>query len=140
MKPISDARTCEDGCTYLRGRMHVLAGKVASTSMEDAVHCRGGCSALRLRWVKLAPKSPVLFYKVSDLHTDDHSGAVWKAIQQVPPIYACQNLQNGGGARHLFHYTHRCPLCHRGGCVQDGRSGLPHLKSPDGKLHREKWG
>ena len=26
MKPISDARTCGDGCTYLRGRMHVLAG------------------------------------------------------------------------------------------------------------------
>ena len=29
MKPISDARTCEDGCTYLRERLHVLAGKVA---------------------------------------------------------------------------------------------------------------
>ena len=28
------------------------------------MHCGGGCSALRLRWVKLAPKSPVLFYKV----------------------------------------------------------------------------
>ena len=25
MKPISDARTCGDGCTYLQGRMHVLA-------------------------------------------------------------------------------------------------------------------
>ena len=25
MKPISDARTCGDGCTYLRGRLHVLA-------------------------------------------------------------------------------------------------------------------
>ena len=65
--------------TYLQGQTHVLAGKVASTSMEDAVHCRGGCSALRLRRAKLAPKSPVLFYKVSDLHTHDHSGAVWKA-------------------------------------------------------------
>ena len=49
MKPISDARTCGDGCTYLRGRMHVLAGKVASTSMEDAVHCEDGCSALQRR-------------------------------------------------------------------------------------------
>ena len=29
--------------------MHVLAGKVASTCVEDAVHCRGGCSALRER-------------------------------------------------------------------------------------------
>ena len=57
MKPISDAlartdaRTCGDGCTYLRGRMHVLAGKVASTSMEDAVHCEDGCSALQRRWL-----------------------------------------------------------------------------------------
>ena len=25
MKPISDARTCKDGCTYLQGRLHVLA-------------------------------------------------------------------------------------------------------------------
>ena len=29
--------------------MHVLAGKVASTSMEDAVHCEDGCSALQRR-------------------------------------------------------------------------------------------
>ena len=35
--------------TYLQGRMHVLAGKVASTSMEDAVHCEDGCSALQRR-------------------------------------------------------------------------------------------
>ena len=49
MKPISDARTCGDGCTYLQGRMHVLAGKVASTCVEDAVHCKDGCSALRER-------------------------------------------------------------------------------------------
>ena len=45
MKPISDARTCKDGRTYLRGRLHVLAGK-------EAVHCGSGCSALRLRWAK----------------------------------------------------------------------------------------
>ena len=134
------ARTCGDGCTYLRERLLVLAWRMQCTARTDAVHCRSGCSALRLRWVKLAPKSPVLFYKVSDLHTDDHSGAVWKAKQKVPPKYACQNPQNGGGAKHLFHYTHRCPLCHKAGCVQDGRSGLPHLRSPDGKLHREKWG
>ena len=34
--------------TYLRGRLYVLAGK-------EAAHCGGGCSALRLKWVKLAP-------------------------------------------------------------------------------------
>ena len=45
MKPISDARTCGDGCTYLQGWLHVLAGK-------EAVHCKDGCSALRLRWGK----------------------------------------------------------------------------------------
>ena len=49
MKLISDARTCKDGCTYLQGRMHVLAGKVASTNVENAVHCEDGCSALQER-------------------------------------------------------------------------------------------
>ena len=49
MRPISDARTCKDGCTYLRGRLHVLAGKVANISVEDAVHCEDGCSALQRR-------------------------------------------------------------------------------------------
>ena len=29
MKPISDARTCKDGCTYLRERLHVLAWRDA---------------------------------------------------------------------------------------------------------------
>ena len=29
--------------------MHVLAGKVASTCVEDAVHCKDGCSALQRR-------------------------------------------------------------------------------------------
>ena len=35
--------------TYLQGRLHVLAGKVASTSVENAVHCKDGCSALQRR-------------------------------------------------------------------------------------------
>ena len=56
MKPISDARTCGDGCTYLRGRlhilagrMHILAGRMQCTARTDAVHCGGGCSALQER-------------------------------------------------------------------------------------------
>ena len=49
MNPISDARTCKDGCTYVQGRLHVLAGKVASTSMKNAVHCKDGCCALQRR-------------------------------------------------------------------------------------------
>ena len=49
MKPISDARTCKDGCMYFRERLHVLSGKVARTSVENAVHCEDGCSALRER-------------------------------------------------------------------------------------------
>ena len=36
-------------CRYLQGRMHVLAGKVARTCVENAVHCEDGCSALRGR-------------------------------------------------------------------------------------------
>ena len=35
--------------TYLQGRMHVLAGTIASISVENAVHCEDGCSALRER-------------------------------------------------------------------------------------------
>ena len=49
MKPISDARTCKDGCKYLRERLHVLAWKMKGTARTDAVHCRGGCSALQER-------------------------------------------------------------------------------------------
>ena len=52
MKPISDARTCGDGCTYLRGRMHVLARTVFSPqtfTMTDANVCGGGCKRLRER-------------------------------------------------------------------------------------------
>ena len=35
--------------TYLQGQLHVLAGKVASTCVEDAGHCEDGCSALQRR-------------------------------------------------------------------------------------------
>ena len=50
-----EAVHCGDGCSALQGRMQCIAGAVA-------VHCGSGCSALRLRWVKLVPKSPVLFW------------------------------------------------------------------------------
>ena len=49
MKPISDARTCKDGRTYLRERLLVLAWRMQCTARTEAVHCRGGCSALRER-------------------------------------------------------------------------------------------
>ena len=49
MKPISDARTCKDGCTYLRERLHVFAWRMQCTARTDAVHCRSGCSALQER-------------------------------------------------------------------------------------------
>ena len=49
MNPISDARTCKDGRTYLRGRLHILAGRMQCTARTDAVHCGGGCSALQER-------------------------------------------------------------------------------------------
>ena len=45
----TDARTCGDGCTYLRGRLHILAGRMQCTARTDAVHCGGGCSALQER-------------------------------------------------------------------------------------------
>ena len=55
MKPISDAlartdaRTCGDGCTYLRERLLVLAWRMQCTARTDAVHCEDGCSALQER-------------------------------------------------------------------------------------------
>ena len=49
MKTISDARTCGDGCTYLRGECSALQGRMQCTAEAVAVHCRSGCSALRLK-------------------------------------------------------------------------------------------
>ena len=62
MKLISDARTCKDGCKYLRGKCSALRGRMQCTAEAVAVHCRRGCSALRLRWVKLEPKWSVVFW------------------------------------------------------------------------------
>ena len=39
-----------------------LSRKRQCTAGTVALHCGSGCSALRLRWVKLVPKSPVLFW------------------------------------------------------------------------------
>ena len=54
--------------TYLQGQLHVLAGKVARTSVENAVHSKDGCSTLRRRLQctasemgKLATESSALF-------------------------------------------------------------------------------
>ena len=70
------ANVYDGGCKRLRWRLQTFAGKDANvcgekrsalqgwmqcTARADAVHCGSGCSALRLRWVKLASKSPVLF-------------------------------------------------------------------------------
>ena len=54
MKPVSDARTCGDGCTYLRGQM--------LNEAFPANVCGNGCNALRLREAKLELKSSVLFW------------------------------------------------------------------------------
>ena len=42
--------------------MHVLARTVARTCGKGCKYLRGGCRALRLRWVKLAPKWSVVFW------------------------------------------------------------------------------
>ena len=36
-------------CTYLQGRLQVLAWRMQCTARTDAVHCRCGCSALQER-------------------------------------------------------------------------------------------
>ena len=64
------ANVYDGGCKRLRERMQTFAvkrgsalqGRMQCTARADAVHCGSGCSALRLRWVKLASKSPVLFW------------------------------------------------------------------------------
>ena len=48
MKAISEARTCKDGCKYVRERLQVLVWRMQCTARTDAVHCGSGCSALRL--------------------------------------------------------------------------------------------
>ena len=59
MKPISDARTCKDGCTYLRERLYEgaffrkrLLERMQCFAGADAMLCGGGCNALRPRWAK----------------------------------------------------------------------------------------
>ena len=49
------AGTFASTCKRLRQRMQTFEAKVANV-------CGNGCNALRLRWVKLAPKSSVLFW------------------------------------------------------------------------------
>ena len=100
---------CKDGCTYLQGRTHVLAGKVASTSMENAVHCKdgcsalqgrmqctaeavavhcgSGCSALRLRWVK--QKNP----SCGVLPSRQGHGGVSYIPRALPPVAQGSALQ-----------------------------------------------
>ena len=48
MKAISEARTCKDGCKYVRERLQVLVWRMQCTAEAVAVHCGSGCSALRL--------------------------------------------------------------------------------------------
>ena len=62
------ANVYDGGCKRLRWRLQTFAvkrgsalqGRMQCTARAVAVHCGSGCSALRLRWVKLTPKSPVL--------------------------------------------------------------------------------
>ena len=49
LNDVFPARTCEDGCKYLRERLHILAWRMQCTARTDAVHCEDGCSALRGR-------------------------------------------------------------------------------------------
>ena len=52
---VEDAVHCEDGFSALQDGLQCAAGRVA-------VHCRKGGSALRLRGAKLVPKSSVLLW------------------------------------------------------------------------------
>ena len=67
MKPISDARTCKDGCTYLRRRLHVLAETVAlylrGQMLNEAFPanvCGNGCNALQGRLQTFAGTAAML--------------------------------------------------------------------------------
>ena len=39
MKAISEARTCKDGCKYVRERLQVLVWRMQCTAEAVAVHC-----------------------------------------------------------------------------------------------------
>ena len=62
----TDARTCGERCTYLQGRLHVLAWRMQCTAMTDAVQCRGGCSALQERLQCTASKTGSLWRSPTD--------------------------------------------------------------------------
>ena len=76
--------------------MHVLAGKVASTSVENAVHCKDGCSALRLRRAKLAQKSSVLFW------TREKGGETRPIWVTVAPLIYLVNIERALVAMRRF--------------------------------------
>ena len=68
--------------TYLQGRMHVLAGKVANISVEDAVHCKDGCSALQRRLQRTAGTvltSSLLFGFIRNME--------WRIIIYIREVY-----------------------------------------------------
>ena len=73
------ARTCGKRGSALQGRMQC-------TARADAVHCGSGCSALRLKWVKLAPKSSVLFWTRKGRRDTPHMG------HSSPPLIYLLNL------------------------------------------------
>ena len=129
------------GRTYLQGRMHVLAGKVACISVEDAVHCKdgcsalqgrmqctartdavhceGGCSALRLRWAKrgIVIASPILDKRKG--REEDSIGALH------PPGYFCRTAENDFRHKRMISLTHsRKPTEQKGAVTQPSTIAL----------------
>ena len=102
----ADARTCEDGCTYLRERLHVLAGKVART-------CEDGCTYLRERMHVLAPWRSVLTGKPCVVDGLTEIGDCKAAADGGHHLE--QDADEGGGlgyvdgeSRRLLHHGHYC--------------------------------
>ena len=88
---MADANVCDGGCKRLQERLQTFAvkrcsalqGRMQCTAGTVAVHCGSGCSALRLRRVKLAPKSPVLFW------IREQGGKMHHSVRCSPPWDFC---------------------------------------------------
>ena len=91
----TDARTCKDGCTYLRERLHVLAWRMQCTARTDAVHCRSGCSALRGRLQCTASEMGKKGHRNRQSNSDKRKGREEDSIGALhPPGYFCRTAEN----------------------------------------------
>ena len=87
--------------------MHVLAGKVACISVEDAVHCKDGCSALQRRLQCTASETGKRGIEIASPILDKRKG--WR---DTPHAGHCSPQKNS--AELIFPLSHPLSLIYSG--------------------------